>query len=295
MRDRGYLILLALGVAFLIVVNLPATVAHPLRAMVREGLAPYQAWAARALNHADRVVESVGDFDRLRSECDRLRLENESLRTRVRNGASLERRNVELSRLLGRARETPGHAVACEVIARDDGGGWWQSARLDGGVSSGLGNGQAVITADGLVGRTRDVSDGACDVLLLSDRSSRVAVRFVRSGAPGILTGGGLSPAGEPSLGVLAPLPPLTIEYAERGADLRTNDLVVTSGLGGVFPPDLPVGTVRRIEFGPSRLYRRVELTPCADLTRLRYVLVLPPYNAARAAAAEPPREDAEP
>ena len=295
MRERGYLILLALGVAFLIVVNLPATVAQPLRAVVREGLAPYQAWAARALNRADHVVESVSDFDRLRAERDRLRQENEVLRTRVRNGASLERRNVELSRLLGRARELPGDAVACEVIARDDGGGWWQAARLDGGASSGLAGGQAVITADGLVGRTRDVSDGACDVLLLSDRSSRVAVRFVRSGVPGILTGGGLSPAGEPSLGVLAPMPPLTVEYADRSADLRTNDLVVTSGLGGVFPADLPVGTVRSIELAPSRLYRRVDLAPCADLARLRYVLVLPRRHPSRAPAAETPPEDAAP
>ena len=295
MRERGYLIILALGVAFLIVVNLPATVTLPLRAVIREGLAPYQAWAARVLNRADRVVESVGDADRLRSECERLRRENESLRTRVRNGASLERRNLELGRLLGRARELPGNAVACEVIARDDGGGWWQAVRIDGGASSGLSGGQAVVTADGLVGRTRDVSDGACDVLLLSDRSSRVAVRFVRSGVPGILTGGGLSPAGEASLGVLAPLPPLTVEYADRSADLRTNDLVVTSGLGGVFPPDLPVGTVRRIELAPSRLYRRVELAPCADLTRLRYVLVLPRRSAARLPAGETPPEEAAP
>ncbi|MEI7436993.1 MAG: rod shape-determining protein MreC [bacterium] len=295
MRDRGYLVLLALGVALLIVVNLPATVAHNLRAVIREGLAPYQAWAARALHRADRAIEAGRDAECMRVECVRLRHENEALRTRVRNSASLDRRNLELSRLLGRARELPDSAVACEVIARDDGGGWWQAARLDRGASSGLSGGQAVITADGLIGRIRDVSNGACDVLLLSDRSSRVAVRFVRSGVPGILTGGGLSPSGEPLLGVLSPMPPLTVEYTDRSADLRTNDLVVTSGLGGVFPADLPVGVVRRIEWAPSRLYRMINLEPCADLTRVRYVLVLPQRNAMRAPAAESLREDATP
>ena len=68
MRQRGYLILLALGVAFLIVVNLPATVALPLRTVVREGLSPFQGWVARLLNRADHVVSSVSDFDRLRAE-----------------------------------------------------------------------------------------------------------------------------------------------------------------------------------------------------------------------------------
>jgi rod shape-determining protein MreC len=105
---------------------------------------------------------------------------------------------------------------------------------------------------------------GYADVQLAVDPESSIPVMVTSSGAKGVLRGVGADNGYT-----------CRIEYMNRGEDVKVGDLVVTSGLGGVFPGDVPVGTVKKVvkqEFG---LYQEVEVTPAVDFSRLSSVVVL--------------------
>jgi rod shape-determining protein MreC len=133
----------------------------------------------------------------------------------------------------------------------------------------------AVITLAGLVGKTEDVSAGSCDVLLISDRNCKVAVRFDPSGVYGVMRGGGISARGLPRLDILANPKPFQVDFINKEAPIKPGDAVFTSGLGGLYPPDILVGYVSRTYPDESGLYQHAEVKPVADLARLRQVMVV--------------------
>ncbi len=275
MREHRYLVLIVLGTFFLVVLNLPDSVSGFLRGIFREGIAPYQQAGTRAISGLSRRSSSIGSFSDVVWERDRLMEEVVELRAQKRAGEITRRENDDLRALLG-FRVTLGYrTVPCEVIARDDGYGWWQTIRLNKGSADGITEHMAVVTPDGVVGRTIEVSDSACDVLLISDRNFKVSVRFEEEGSFGILHGGGVSLRGAHSLGVVCMPVPFQVEFVRKDVKLRPGELVTTSGLGGVFPAGLIVGRVVGQELDETGLFQRAVVTPMADLARLRRVLVV--------------------
>ena len=274
MRDRRYLFAIVLGTFFLVVFNLPSSVSSYLRGLFREGMATYQRAATRTVSGIQRTSSAVGSFADAVKERDQSERENAVLRGRVRSLESTARDNDELRRLLA-LRARPGLiTVACEVIARDDGYGWWQTVRLDQGRAAGIRENMPVITPEGLAGRTTEVSENACDVLLISDRNFRASVRFEQEGSFGVMQGGvALQPVH--NLDVLCPPASRQVDYIRKDLAIVPGELVTTSGLGGGFPAGLVVGRVKRIYPDESGLYQHAEVVPAADLARLRYVLVV--------------------
>lgn len=275
MREHRYLVLIVLGTFFLVVLNLPDSVSGFLRGIFREGIAPYQQAGTRAISGLSRTSSSIGSYSDVVWERDRLMEEVVELRAQKRAGEITRRENDDLRGLLGFREKFGYRTVPCEVIARDDGYGWWQTIRLNKGSADGIAENMAVITPDGVVGRTIEVSDSACDVLLIADRNFKVSVRFEEEGSFGILHGGGVSLRGTHSLGVVCLPVPFQVEFVRKDVKLRPGELVTTSGLGGVFPAGLIVGRVVGQELDETGLFQRAVVAPVADLARLRRVLVV--------------------
>ncbi|MBN1557553.1 MAG: rod shape-determining protein MreC [Lentisphaerae bacterium] len=275
-RGRTYLILAVL-VAVVVLLNLPAPVARRVEAGAADNLLPFQNVLTVLGRRARAALRAVSGGAGGREREAALRLEVASLRAALRALDGLEHENAALRRLLDFRKRSELRLAACEVMSRGGTDGWWEVVRLDRGTADGLKEGLAVMTADGLVGRTRAVSRHTADVLLITDPSSQVACRVVRVDAVGILRGGGVSAGGDPRLDMLAGARPLGMDYIRKDVQLAPGDRVVTSGLGGVFPAGLPVGRVERVALDASRLFQRAEITPAADLARLRYVFVVLP------------------
>jgi rod shape-determining protein MreC len=165
--------------------------------------------------------------------------------------------------------------VAAEVIAREDGGGWWQTIRINRGSNHKIRPGLPVVALDGLVGRTTHVTPNTCDVLLISDPQCKVAIRLAALGDHGILRGEGLAISGLPQFDLVLPAANPSIEYLNKDRTLSPGEKVVTSGLGGLYPPDLPVGVVTEVAPDASGLFQRARLQPAVDLARLRRVFVI--------------------
>lgn len=275
MREQRYLVLIILGTFFLVVLNLPDSVSGFFRGAFREGIAPYQQAVMRSLGKLRGVTLPSPGLAEVIRERDLLAAEAGTLRTQARRLELLKRENDELRDLLGFRQRLGYRTAACEVIARDDGYGWWQTIRLDQGGAAGITENMAVITPDGLVGKTIEVSEQTCDVLLISDRNFRVSVRFEAEGSFGILHGGGVSLRGRHSLGVVCAPLPFQVEFVRKDAEFKLGEIVTTSGLGGVFPAGLIVGRVAGQSNDGTGLYQKADVTPTADLARLRRVLVV--------------------
>ncbi len=263
-KTHFYVFLLILGV--LVLFNLPVQTARSVKAVLRDLMAPYQSlWSSRWGNASgpkggrsegreNELVDSLG-------EC-RAQLE------------ALERENRSLRELLDLKKRLGNRTIACRVIARDGALGWWRSVRVDRGSRSGLRPGNAVLAGGGVAGVIQETGPHTAEVLLISDPIFYVSVRCSRTDALGIVRGGGaVARAG--LLEALWPVRPPEFLYADRDEELLEGDFLVTSGLGGIFPPGLPVGRIRRFHLAESGLYQEGVVEPFAPLDRLDFVLVL--------------------
>ncbi len=188
---------------------------------------------------------------------------------------SAQAENVRLRALLGFQQKSPVPLLAAEVVAIDP------SAQIDTlilarGSADGVRPRTPVLAPNGaLVGQVLDVSPHSCAVLLLTDSACSVGAQVVRRLAPPA----GLLPA-RPAKAVAARSGPvgicvgdraghMTLTYLPAQADVRVGDRVTTSGLGGVFPKGIPVGTVESVTADTSRSVKTARLRPAADLEHL--------------------------
>lgn len=275
MRDRTFVLGVVLATFFLVLLNLPSSVSSSLRGFFRGSMATYQGGVTRLVSRVQQTSSAVGNISEVIKERDQLAEEVGELRAQLRGLDGVMRENGELRALTGFNKQSSLQMVACEVIARDDGYGWWQTLRLDKGRNEGLAVDMPVITPEGLVGRVIEVNSHTCDVLLISDRSFKVSVRFEQDGSFGILQGGGISLRGEHRFGVLCMPTPARVDYIRKDLEIKVGERVVTSGFGGVFPVGLTVGRVVGMRLDDAGLYQVAEVEPAADLARLQRVLVV--------------------
>jgi rod shape-determining protein MreC len=131
---------------------------------------------------------------------------------------------------------------------------------IDKGSRSGLRDGLPVVAARGVVGRIIKTAPNSSRVLLVTDASSNIAALVQRNRSRGVLQGSGAK---------------LILKYTLREADIATGDLLVTSGMGGVFPKGLSLGTVEIVERDELSLFQRIQVVPVVDFSHLEEVMVL--------------------
>ena len=147
-----------------------------------------------------------------------------------------------------------------EVVGFDVGPAF-RSVLMDRGRSDGVKPGQPVITFDGAVGLVTATSDGSSRTMLLLDPQSSVDAIVQRSRVRGLVMGQGTGT--------------LEFEFATRASDVQPGDVIITSGLGGVYPKGLRLGSVDTVEEERGQLQRSATLRPAVDLSRLEQVFVL--------------------
>jgi rod shape-determining protein MreC len=231
-REPGELLVFALY--FLCVVLLVLSrIGHGVIADMRDRLADLTAPLLGAASAP--VVELRHGFDRVRSyvglfgEIDRLKAENECLKAWEWRAKTLERKVEQLHTLLN-AVDEPGLNFATGRVIADARGPFVRSALTNLGRDQGVRVGYAVISGDGLVGRTVDVGASVSRVLLLNDLNSRIPVLVGPAGARALVVGDNSAD--------------LRLEFLADGSSLYPGDEVYTSGSDGVLPRGLRVGTV---------------------------------------------------
>jgi len=201
------------------------------------------------------------DWKNVRAENRRLRDETQRLPVEALRVTETDAENQRLRRLLTLKESLPLETMAGEIIAREW-GGWVRSLTINRGRGDAVARLTAVIAPDGLVGRIVDVRAGSSVVQVLTDPASTVGAHVVRTRTPGIIEG---EPRGT-----------LRFKYMARdGSGIQVGDVVVTSGLGGLFPGGIPIGRVRTIDDRGSALFSYAQVTPAVDFARIDEVLLL--------------------
>lgn len=276
MFDKRYLagVVLALVILLLVV---PSPVSRRIKGYAGDAVAPFLRGASLLAGKTRDTWSLIGGAHRARRERRDLLGEIIELRLRVQELEALERENARLRAQVGFRRRTRHRLVLCEVLARGDTSGWWQTIMLNRGSAHGIGPDLPVVNADGLIGRTRRVSRLTTEVLLITDPNSRVSVSLPRTEALGIVRGTGKALDGESTLTMVYAEPPCRLDYVSKDVELLQGDRVETSGLGGVYPAGLEVGRVVRPRLDASRLYRKAEVVLAADIRVVRYAFVILP------------------
>ncbi len=214
----------------------------------------------RTLDHAS---ESLASRRALLTENEQLRTENLQLQTQQLKLASLRQENARLRELLHSSSDVGENTLVAEVITVDQ-DFYKQQIIINKGEYHGVYLGQAVIDASGVMGQIIEVNRHSSAALLISDASHALPLQSNRSGTRTIAQG-----KGNPN--------ELDLLHIPNNTGLQPGDLMITSGLGGRFPPNYPVALVANVVIQPGKQFAKVTATPTARLDKSREVLLVWP------------------
>ena len=225
-----------------------------LRMSLIDGVTPSMQWVSEPAQFVWNIARDYEEFVNVYEQNKALRREIQSLRAWREAARSLEEENAQL-RALNNVRLARRTTFVTGDIFADSGGPFLESALVNVGREDGIVDGAAAVDGAGLVGRVVGVGERASRLLLLTDFSSRVPVIIQPGARRAVLAGDGTR----------AP----KLIFLDGSEPVHPGDLIETSGDGGVFPPDLPVGQVLLSSGGTLRAVLH------ADYARLEFVRLL--------------------
>jgi len=262
---RGAVLASALLVAFLSLTlqarqdSAPATFAK--RALLMT-VAPFIKATAWVGGGARTVWREYVDLRGVQGENRRLRGDLQALQQRLEGLQEMAQENRRLQAVL----EMPGPPAGRRVVARvigKDATNWFRTLLIDRGSTDGLERSIPVLNPQGLVGRVVEVAPIVARIQLITDPMSSVGALIQRTRITGIAAGDGGAN--------------LRLRYLPLMTDVAVGDRVITSGMGGVFPKGIPLGTVVAVERRSGALFQEAVLDPAADLSRVEEVTALLP------------------
>ncbi|MDP2106057.1 MAG: rod shape-determining protein MreC [Desulfobulbaceae bacterium] len=203
----------------------------------------------------DRYVSLVGvseENERLREEIKRYVAINAETREAVAT-------NVRLSQLLDLSHSIDDPTLTAQVIGRDP-ALWFKTMTIDKGITAGVEKGMPVVTVEGVVGQVINVSPRFSKVLLAVDPNSAIDAIVQSTRSLGIIKGNGQG---------------YRLEYVLKEKLVAGDDLVITSGMGGVFPKGLLIGTVTDVGKDRRGMFHSIAVKPAVDFRELEYVTII--------------------
>ena len=227
-----------------------SVVIYPLQAGVD---LPFRTWRLGREFFASRYT--------LLDENARLRNEHLEYDARLQRMATLEAENSRLRAMLDSSDRVADRLLVAEILAVDP-DPYRQRYTINRGVRDGVYVGQALLDADGVVGQIDRVDAFTSQAILISDADHGLPVSVNRTGLRTIALG-----TGDGGF--------LSVPYLTNSTDIVEGDLLISSGLGGVFPPGYPVGRIAVVQRRPGQSFARVMAVPTAGLDRGRDVMLV--------------------
>ena len=244
-------------------------------ALVREATSPVLMTIQAPVVWFGRAQLWSQGMQTLIEERDRLRVQVAQLEAQQLEHTQLRSENEELKTLVGLTQQLSVDYLTAKVVSVDL-NPFAHRVFVDVGSRDGVSEALAVVDKSGLIGQVDSVANASASVILITDPDHALPVRIARTGQVTVAYGGGLN-----SDLRMADLP--------MNVDLVEGDLVLTSGLGGVFPAGLPVAQISGIQRLENQTFALATATPLAELERSSFVVVLQP----RLPNLEPASDDA--
>jgi rod shape-determining protein MreC len=215
--------------------------------------APFRLW--------EWVRAGTTDRNEMQLELGRLRAQRLLTNARLQRLSALEAENARLRDLLEARTQVRDEVRVAEIMAVDA-NPYRHSIVIDAGESENAYDGQALVDVDGVVGQIIQTGITTSQAMLISDPSHSLPVEVNRTGLRTIANGTG-------------EFGRLDLPFITNNADIRSGDLLVTSGLGGAFPAGYPVAVVDTVNRIPQEPFADVSAIPAASLDRVREVMLI--------------------
>ena len=191
----------------------------------------------------DQLEKQLARAEEMKNAWVEARLANERLR-----------RLIELEASLGES------VVFAEVIAKDP-TTWFKTVIINKGRRHGVAKGMPALVPEGIVGQVVEASGSYAKILLIVDRNSAVDALVQRNRVRGMLSGASTEQS--------------HLDYVLLKEEVRVGDTIVTSGLDGVFPKGLRIGSVQSVEARPNEMFHMITVSPFVDFDKLEELLVV--------------------
>ncbi len=199
--------------------------------------------SVRAVKDNIRLKKQLADAKEIKNRYEELRLEN-----------------IRLKRFVDFTSQVPDTYVAAQIIARDP-SPWFKTVMIDKGSDAGLSKGNPVLVSDGIVGKIVKVSKKSSRVLLIIDRNSSVDALVQNSRVRGIVKGNNEDNC--------------FFVYVLRKDEVKSGEMIISSGLDQIFPKGLQIGRVLKVTKGHSQLFQNITLKTSVDFDKIEEVLVI--------------------
>jgi len=296
-KSTASLVVLLVGIALILVCFLlPDQVTRSMRKETMELLGPILSTTEKPVAFFQGMDSKLKTLDQAQAEVANLQHQLAELQLRNQLLSDKETENARLREMLGFQAASKYELLPCRVVSREP-SSWWTTVQINvgwknnqeldkkyGGKFS-LTSDQPVVSPRGVVGKTGNVSRDVTDVILLVDRNCSISATIDGTHDQGIVKGQGNFEQGETRV---------MIDYLPKDSQVKTNDFIVTSGLGPYFPAGLRLGTVIEVppvknEYPTFGLYRQAVIEPTANLNQLdELFIVLGPKQASDKPDAKP-------
>jgi len=237
----------------------------PLTRLVINPFVSVQTWIAVRYQAIRELVTSPSDITRLRERNTELEAEVARLEAQVIELQGQIQEVQVLSALLDFARAHPDNQYQAATVIGYDTSPFLKYVIINRGSDDGLRRGLPVVTYQGLVGRVAAVTAGAARVQLITDPASHINVRIQPSQAEAVIIG---QLTGD-----------VTLENIPQDASVQTGDLILTSGLGGNYPPNIIIGQITGVRKRDYDLFQTASVQLVVDFSHLEIVLVIINFN----------------
>jgi len=261
-RSRTWLLLVLAAVAVVLLLLHEGGQLQPIENVVQAVLSPIERAASGVFGGVGNLFGAVRDLNELRTRNAELEKQNQDLLTEIAQLRGLEGENSMLRQLLNFTQENPTYKYQTAAVIGRDPSPYLRFITINAGSREGLNPGMPVVTAGStLIGRVAEVGFRSAKVQLLNDLSSAVNVRLQTTDVTGLAQG---QQDGS-----------LLVQYLPLNTQVITNDIALTSGLGGNLPRNLVVGQVIGVNKKDFEVAQSAQLRPAADYDRLEVVLVI--------------------
>ena len=223
-------------------------------------IAPFQSATTKSFRSVKNLWYQYFYFVSAAEECKKLKKQLACAVEKNNRLRELELSNLRLRKILKFRKTLNNRIVAAEVIGRDP-AFWFKTIMIDKGSTDGLEKWLPVVVPEGIVGQIIEVSLNSSKVLLIIDQNSAVDVLVQKIRARGIIKGESHGRC--------------RLKYVLRKYDVNVDDIVISTGLDGVFPKGLRVGRVASISRQSYGIFQEVTVIPYVDFERLEEILVM--------------------
>jgi rod shape-determining protein MreC len=233
----------------------------PITGAVISPIIQAQTWISQRFLAIQTLLNTPADTTRLRQQNAELEAENARLQIQIIELQQQVTETQVLATLLSYARARAENRYIAASVIQYDTSPFMHYVVINRGSDDGLRRGMPVVTDKGLVGQISAVIAGAARIQLITDPGSSVNVRLQTSGEDAVLKGSLTSD--------------LSLDMIPQSATVQLGDLVITSGLGGNYPPNLVVGQLTSVRKRDFELFQTATLQPAVDFRSLQIVLII--------------------